>query len=568
MVKGSRKRRYSLPTIIEQIKPKSKNLVPDVIAGFTNAVVNIPDSIAAAVLAGVNPTYAFNAIMVGTPVGALFTSSEFMSLGPTSAMMITVGTALAAYSGETALTALVTLTILVGLFMLIMGLLKLGSITRFISNSVMVGFLTGLAVLIILGQMGDLSGFFSDASGALPKTLDLLRHPTEIDPQTTAIGLMTLLIIILLGRTKARNFSLVLALVVTSALVVLLGWDSVEVVGDLGDISGGLPDLALPDLSLVLALIPPALAVGMIALIQAAGVSQGVPNPNGSYPDASGDFRGQGIANTVTGFLSGLPVGGSLGGTGVVIGAGARSRWANIFTGVFFAILILLFGNLVELAAMPAVAAILIYVGYEIIDPVEIMQVWDTSWTARLVMIFTFLVTLVLSIQAAVLSAVVLSFLFHVISSASNVRVVELVQDEQGDFEVQDPPEELPDHKTTLLTFRGGRFFAAAYKMGDLLPSAIKAQGAVAIIRLRGKDSIGSTFIQIMERYSAALHKNGGKLMFSGVSENVYDQLEKTEMIELLGEENVFPDSSKLLYSSKQALKAANAWLEENLENN
>jgi SulP family sulfate permease len=84
----------------------------------------------------------------------------------------------------------------------------------------------------------------------------------------------------------------------------------------------------------------------------------------------------------------------------------------------------------------------------------------------------------------------------------------------------------------------------------------------VAIIRLRGKDSIGSTFIQIMERYSAALQKNGGKLMFSGVSENVYDQLEKTEMIELLGEENVFPDSSKLLYSSKQALKAANTWLE------
>jgi SulP family sulfate permease len=556
-----------LPSIIERFKPKSKNLVPDAIAGFTNAVVNIPDSIAAAVLAGVNPTYAFNAIMVGTPVGALFTSSEFMSLGPTSAMMLTVGTALAAYSADTALTAMVTLTILVGVIMLIMGLLKLGSITRFISNSVMVGFLTGLAVLIILGQLGDLTGLYSDESGTLTRTWDLLLHPTEIDPQTTAIGLLTLLIIILLGRTKVRNFSLVLALVITSALVVFLDWDSVEVVGDLGDISGGLPDLTLPDLSLVLALIPPALAVGMIGLIQAAGVSQGIPNPNGNYPDASGDFRGQGIANLATGLLSGLPVGGSLGGTGVVMGAGARSRWANIFTGIFFAILILLFGNLVELAAMPAVAAILIYVGYEIIDPVEIMQVWDTSWAARLVMIFTFLVTLVLSIQAAVLLAVVLSFLFHLVSSASNVRVVELVQDEQGDFEVQEPPEELPDYKTTLLTFRGGRFFAAAYKMGDLLPSAIKAQRAVAIIRLRGKDSIGSTFIQIMERYSAALQKNGGKLMFSGVSENVYDQLEKTEMIELLGEENVFPDSSKLLYSSKRAVKDANDWLAEHPTN-
>ena len=133
--------------MIEQIKPKSKNLVPDAIAGFTNAVVNIPDSIAAAVLAGVNPTYAFNAIMVGTPIGAFFTSSDFMSLGPTSAMMLTVGTALAAYSGETALTAMVKLTLLVGVFMFLLGVLKLGSVIRFVSKEVMSGFILAIALL-------------------------------------------------------------------------------------------------------------------------------------------------------------------------------------------------------------------------------------------------------------------------------------------------------------------------------------------------------------------------------------------------------------------------------------
>jgi SulP family sulfate permease len=205
------------------LKPQSKNLVPDAISGFTMAVVNIPDSIAAAILAGVNPTYAFNAIMVGTPIGALFTSSEFMQVAPTSAMMIMVGSILAGYSGEMVLTAMVTLTILIGVFMLILGLLKLGSITRFISNSVMTGFLTGLAVLIILGQLGDFTGFYSDASGKLLQTLDLLRHPGDIDPQTTATGLFTLLIIVLLDRTRLRNFSLVFALVIASAVVLLMG---------------------------------------------------------------------------------------------------------------------------------------------------------------------------------------------------------------------------------------------------------------------------------------------------------------------------------------------------------
>ena len=552
-----------MTNLLKQLKPRSKNLAPDAIAGFTNAVVNIPDAIAAAILAGVNPTYAFNAVMVGTPVGALFTSSEFMSLGPTSATMIIVGSALVGYSADTVLSAIVTLSILVGIFMLILGLLKLGSITRFISNAVMVGFLTGLAVLIILGQLGDFTGFESNESGKLAQTIDLLLHPTEIDPQTTAMGLLTLLVIILFARTRARSFSLVLALLITSALVLILGWDSVETVGDLGEISGGLPDLSLPSLSLVLDLIPTAIAVGFIGLIQAAGVSQGIPNPDGRYPNPSRDFSGQGIANIATGFLSGLPVGGSLGGTSVVMGAGARSRWSNIFTGVFFAILILLFGSLVDLAAMPAVAAILIFVGYEIIDPEEIAQVKDTNWTARLVMIFTFIMTLVLPVQTAVLLAVVLSFLIHIIVTAPQVRVLQLALDEAGNIEEREPPDEIPGNKATLLTIYGGKFFAAAYKMEEELPSTGKAQRAVVILRLRGKYNIGSTFIEVLQRYSSALSKNGGKLMLSGVSENVYDQLFKTEMIELLGEQNIYPESSKLLYSSKQALKAANHWLAE-----
>ena len=551
-----------MPTIIERIKPKSKNLVPDAIAGFTNAVVNIPDSIAAAVLAGVNPTYAFNAIMVGTPVGALFTSSEFMQIAPTSALMIVVGSSLAGFSEEMILPAIVTLAVMVGIFQLSLGLLKLGSITRFISNAVMTGFLTGLAVLIILGQLGDLTGYDSQAGNTLGKTFDLLLHPTGIDPASTAIGLITLLLIVLLNHTRVRNFSLVLALFIASTLVAILGWSTVEVVGDIAEISGGLPGLALPDLSLVPKLIVPALSVGIIGLIQGSGVSQGVPNPDGTYPDTSGDFTGQGVANTVTGFFSGLPVGGSLGGTSVNLSSGAKSRWSNIFTGIIFAIIILLFGNLVELVAMPAVAAILIYAGYGIIDVEDVMQVHDPHWGPRLVMIATFLSTLVLPIQYAILLGVVLSILFYVITSAAEVRVVELEYTEDGYFEEHPAPEEVPSNAVTLLGFRGSLYFAGAYTVEDMLPSALFAKHAVVIFRFRGRVKIGSTFIEVLERYSAALNKNGGKLMLSGVDARIYDQLEKTEMIELLGEENIFPDSSKLLYSSKQALIAANAWLE------
>jgi SulP family sulfate permease len=536
-----------MSTLVERIKPKPKNMVSDLTAGLTNAVVNIPDSIAAAILAGVNPTYAFNAIMVGTPIGALFTSSQFMQVAPTSALMIVVGSSLTGISEVMILPAIVTLAVMVGIFQLTLGLLKLGSITRFISNAVMTGFLTGLAVLIILGQFGDFTGYDSQAGNTLGKTFDLLLHPKGIDPASTAIGVFALLLIVLFNHTRLRNFSLVLALLIASALVEILGWSSVEVVGDIAEISGGLPRFALPNLSLVPKLIVPALSVGIIGLIQGAGVSQGVPNSDGTYPDASGDFSGQGIANTVSGLFSGLPVGGSLGGTSVNLSSGAKSRWSNIFTGVFFAIIILLFGNLVELAAMPAVAAILIYAGYG----------------SRLVMIVTFLSTLILPIQYAILLGVVLSILFYVITSAGEVRIMELVQTEDGYFEEHPAPEELPSDTVTLLVFRGSLYFAGAYTVEDQLPSALTAKHTIVIFRMRGRVKIGSTFVEVVERYSAALQKNGGKLMLSGVGEKIYKQLDDTEMIELLGEENIFPDSSKLLYSSKQALKAAKEWLDE-----
>jgi SulP family sulfate permease len=223
---------YILDTFFKRIKPNSKNMGLDLIAGLTNAVVNVP-RIVAAILAGVNPTYAFNALMVATPVGAFFTSSEFMQIAPTSALMIMVGSSLMEFPLDTILPAIVTLSIMVGLFQLILGLLKLGTITRFISNSVMTGFLTGLAVLIILSQLGDLTGFSSDAGNTLSKTFDLVLHPKSVDPNSTAIGVLTLLMIVIFNRSRFKNFSLVLALVVSSALVKLLDWNSVQLVGDI-----------------------------------------------------------------------------------------------------------------------------------------------------------------------------------------------------------------------------------------------------------------------------------------------------------------------------------------------
>jgi SulP family sulfate permease len=356
-----------------------ETLPSDLLAGFVVAVTSIPDAMASAILAGLNPIQGLYAIMVGTPVGALATGSVFMTVAVTSAMALAVGDSLAGYSGDALLTAVITLTILVGLFALLVGVLRLGTLVRFVSNAVMTGFLTGVAVLIILGQLGDFTGYESQYSNKVARAIDLLLHLNAVDLQTLAIGLLTIALILLFGRTRLANFSMVLAMVLVTAALLLLGWDSVQLIGDIADIPRSLPTPKLPDPSLVPALIGPAIAIAIIGLVQGAGVGRGVPNPDGGYPDPSRDFDGQGLGNIAAGFFQGMPVGGSLSTTSINVNAGARTRWANIFSGVFVAILVLLFASLVELIPMASVAAILIVAGWGTLNFEEIGDVRDPS---------------------------------------------------------------------------------------------------------------------------------------------------------------------------------------------
>lgn len=544
----------------------TKNLPADIGASITMALVAVPDAIASAILAGVNPTYGFNALIVGTPIGSLFTSSQFMNIGSTAAMMLAVGGVLANFSAENILSALVTLTVLIGLFQLLLGVFKLGVFTRFISNAVMIGFFTGVATVLILGQLGDLTGFESDYSNKVMQTVDLLLNLGQVDWPSLLTGLATIGVIILFGRTRLRNYSLAIALLLASVAVLVLGLESVELVGDSFQITASFPTPTVPDLSMVRGLIMPSIAIGLLGLIQAAGISQTIPNPDGQYPDPSGDFRGQGIANFASGLFKGLPLGGSLGGTSIMLSAGAKSRWANVIMGLFVAIFVFFFADQVEKVALPAIAAVLIVAGFGVYNFEEIKDIWDVSRSSRLVMLVTFLATLVLDIQEAVFIGIILSILDFVYTSAQDVQVVELVEKKEGVFEERPCPAELRDNSITILYAWGALFFASARTIEDLLPDASEAKRAVVILRMHGRSRIGSTFIQILERYAGRLQANGGKILLSGVSHKVWDQLGRTETFETIPEEDVFLVDEILGGSTKQAFSSAQEWLNHPLD--
>lgn len=168
--------------------------------------------------------------------------------------------------------------------------------------------------------------------------MDLLFHLNQVHAQTLATGLVTVILILIFNRTRLRNFSMLLGMVFASAAVVVFGWEAVEQVGGVAQIPGGLPLPALPDLSLILELIALAISLAIIGLVQGAGVSKAYPNPDGSYPDISRDFTGQGAANVAAGIFQGMPLGGSVASTALNASAGARSCWANVFAGLLIVV--------------------------------------------------------------------------------------------------------------------------------------------------------------------------------------------------------------------------------------
>jgi SulP family sulfate permease len=549
---------------VDTSKPRNKHLTADLLAGLTFALVNIPQSLAHAMLAAVNPVFGLYTLMLATPVGALFTSSVFMNVSTTSALAVAAGDILITYPSGNRETVLVTLVLMIGIFQIILGLLRLGWLTRFIPFSVMTGFMTGVAVLIIIGQLGDFTGYYSDYSGKIAQLADLVLNAESIEWATLIIGLLTIALIYLLGSTRLSKFSLILSLLLASGIALLLNEffaTEIKSVGDIADIPRAFPTPVLPDLALIGQLIVPAISIGIIGIVQGAGVSQTFPNPDGKYSNVSRDFLGQGAANLAASFFRGIPAGGSSSGTALITSAGARSRWANIFAGLAVTIVVLLFANLVELVAMPALAGLVIVAGIQMVNVKAIQTVWQTNTISRTMMVVTFGSTLVMPLQYAVLLGVVIAILLFVFQQSNTIKVVEWVIQPNG-WPIERPaPKQLESGKATFLFVYGNLFYAAASTLENNLPKVEGTSRAVVILLLRGNEDVGSTVNEVFRRYAEALQSQSGKLILAGVSPTLRKQLERTGLINLIGSENVFPATDAIGEAGNAALKAATDWL-------
>ncbi|WP_375385633.1 SulP family inorganic anion transporter [uncultured Microbacterium sp.] len=542
-----------------------RRVLKDVVAGAIHGLVSVPDGLASGLLAGVNPVSGLYGYLVGTAAGAIATSSVFMSVQGTGAMAVIIADVDVLHSGSDPAGALATLGILTGVIMLALGLLRLGSLVRFVPNAVLVGFINAVAINIILGQFSAFTGYTSAAANRLFRAVETIFHPQSFSWPTVLIGVLTIALIVLLERTPLGALSLFAAVVAASALCLLPFFDSVELLNDIAVIPPGLPMPVLPALDVIGVLLIPALSLAFVGLVQGAAISQSIPNPDGNFPDVSGDFRGQGIANIASGFLRGTPVGGSMSATAVVLAAGARSRLANLTAAVVMAIVILLFSGLAGYIAMPALAALLMLVGARMFKPRAILTVLRTGPTQAVITLVTFTLTLVIPLQYAVLIGVGLSIILFVASQANRVKVVRWSFGGGALPTEETPPAVLPAGEIVVLNIYGSLFFASAAALVEQLPTVPADAGpAVVIVRLRGKDDLGSTIIQALLRYRAEVRAAGGHLLLAGVGPSLLDQLEKSRALGEIGSANVFIATRRVGESLENALDRARELQDEN----
>ncbi|MEM9034360.1 MAG: SulP family inorganic anion transporter [Actinomycetota bacterium] len=539
---------------------RRRPLKDDGVAGLVLGVQSVPDGLAGGLLAGVNPIFGLYAYMVGTASGALFTSATFMAVQATGAMAIVVAD-VPVVQGEDGEAALFTLAVLTGMFMLLAGVLRLGTLLRFVSNAVMVGFISAVGVNIILGQLDNFSGYEADGANRVARAADLLANLGEAHLASLAIGSLTIALIMVFERTFLGPLGLVVAIVVTSAIVAFSASDVIQL-QDIVAVPDSLPTPVLPDLGAVPSLIVPGLALAFIGLVQGAGISSGLPNPDGRYPDASQDFIGQGVANVAVGLLRGMPVGGSMSASALVRQAGAQSKVALLVAAAVMAGIVLTASELVELIAMPALAGLLMLIGFRSIKPADLKAVWRTGSPQATVMTITFVFTMLIPLQTAVLLGVALSILLHVISVSNRVSLSRWVVDDEGLRET-DPPAEVGRDEVLILQPYGSLFFASAAVFEDSLPVVTRrSRNSVVVLRLRGTNALGSTFVAVVDRYTRSLAEAECKLMLIYSDPNVRAQLGASEAVATIGEANLY-ESEQWLGRTMIAVHAdASAWID------
>ena len=536
----------------------------DLMAGLIVGIVALPLAIAFGIASGVSPSQGILTAIIGGFLVSALGGSRVQIGGPTGAFIVIIYGIVS--NPQLGLSGLMIATMLAGVFLIVLGVCRLGTIIKFIPYPIVVGFTSGIAVTIFTTQIKDLLGL--NITEAIPadfvsKWIVYFRHITTIDWLTALIGVLSILIIALTPKvSKKVPGSLVAIIVMTVGVYFLNAHTSMHVttIGDqFGEIKASIPELQMPAITWegIKSLLPTAMVIAVLGAIESllsATVADGVC---GDHHNSNQELIGQGVANLCTPLFGGIPCTGAIARTMTNINNGGRTPVAGLIHALVLLVIFLVLMPLAAYIPMACLAGVLVIVSYNMSGWRTFIQLFKNPKSDVIVLMMTFLLTVIFDLTIAIEVGLLVACLLFMkrMAESTQIKVIadEIDPNDETDAEVHEEALTIPKG-VEVYEINGPYFFGIANRFEELM-AELDNHPKVRIIRMRRVPFIDSTGIHNLQNLCEMSHREGTHIVLSGVTPNVYSVLEHNGFCHLLGKDHICPNINVALERAEMIVK-------------
>lgn len=532
-----------------------KQFQGDLMGGLTVGVVALPLAIALAIASGVKPEQGLYTAIVAGFVIAILGGSRTQISGPTGAFVVIVYGIVQKYGYD----GLVVATLIAGVMLIIMGLARMGALLKFVPYPVIVGFTSGIAVIIFSSQINDLLGLNIEKVPAdfVEKWVEYVRHFGNFDHYTLGVGAVSLLIIVLWPKVTHRVPGQLIAILAATFAVQYFQIPVATIESRFGGMPTGLPSPQLPTVTWAVfqELFTPALTIAILAALESLLSSVVADGMTGTRHRSNMELVGQGAGNIASAIFGGIPATGAIARTATNIKSGGRTPIAAIIHAVFLLLVLLLIGKWAAMIPMATLAAVLIVVAYNMSEWREFKHLLKSPRGDIAVLLATFFLTVFIELTVAIQVGILLAaFLFlQKMSKEAHVDVITDTLEEDEEFKSRDMSKIDIPKRVEVFEVYGSLFFGAVSQFKESI-RIVTTKPKVIILRMRHVPTIDASGIHILEELVREAHASGCIIVFSAVSRVVYRVMRRSGFVQLVDKKNFTPDIFVALEVAKRHL--------------